>query len=195
MLLVRRLRYRRIAFTFLALLLASVIIGRTWGRAGDDWASYDRRSFIVSRVIDGDTLDVAPAAGAKPTRVRLLGVDAPEMHTDAGAEHWADAATRYASARSSGKLVTLKLEPTQTRDRYGRLLAYVYLSDAESLNLALVRDGQAYADRRFKHTMRFQFEQAETAARKKGTGLWKDVRPDAMPAWRQRWLKDVASRR
>jgi endonuclease YncB( thermonuclease family) len=184
----RRLRYRRIAFALLAILGISVYFGRP---SGDDWAIYDRQQFIVTRVIDGDTVDVAAHPGATPTRVRLLGVDAPEMRSEDGKpQHWADAAKKYAAARSANRMVTLKLEPTQTRDRYRRLLAYVHLSDAETLNLALVRDGQAYADRRFRHTMRSDFEQAENAARKKGTGLWKDIKTSEMPAWRQQWLAE-----
>ncbi|MGB7156520.1 MAG: thermonuclease family protein [Tepidisphaeraceae bacterium] len=188
----RRLRYRRIVFALLALLALSVFISRSsfFGRpSGDDWAIYDRQRFVVTHVIDGDTIDVAARSGSTPTRIRLLGVDAPEMRNDNGhPEYWADAAKRYAVARGENKPVTLKLEPTQTRDRYGRLLAYVYLSDAESLNLALIRDGQAYADRRFRHTMKAQFEQAEAAARKKELGLWKDVKRSHMPEWRQQWL-------
>ena len=191
LLLRRRLRFRRIAFALLVLLGLSIVAGRFGRPSGDDWAIYDRQHFVITNVIDGDTLDVAAAPGAATTRVRLLGVDAPEVHGDGGnPEYWAAAATRYAEVRGENKKVTLKLEPTQTRDRYGRLLAYVYLSDAETLNIALVRDGQAYADRRFKHTMRAQFEQAENAARKKGTGLWKDVKPPQMPEWRQRWLNE-----
>ena len=184
----RRLRYRRILLAILALLGFSAYFVRP---SGDDWAIYDRQQFIVTHVVDGDTVDVAAHPAASPTRVRLLGVDAPEMR-DAGGkpEHWAGAAKQYAAARSERRTVTLRLEPTQTRDRYRRLLAYVHLSDGETLNLALVRDGQAYADRRFRHTMRADFEQAENAARKKGTGLWKDVVVSQMPPWRQRWLAE-----
>lgn len=186
----RRLRYRRILFALLAILGVSVYFGRP---SGDDWAIYDRQEFIVTRVIDGDTIDVAPHPGAAPTRVRLIGVDAPEMRGDDGKpEHWAHDSTEYVIARSANRSVVLRLEPTRTRDRYRRLLAYVHLSDAETLNGALVRDGQAYADRRFKHTMNHPFEQAENAARKKGTGLWKDVGPAQMPEWRQRWLAERA---
>ena len=187
----RRLRYRRILLAILALLGFSAYFARP---SGDDWAIYDRQQFIVTRVVDGDTIDVAAHPVASPTRVRLLGIDAPELR-DAGGkpEHWADAAKRYAGARSANRTVTLRLEPTQTRDRYRRLLAYVHLSDAETLNFALVRDGQAYADRRFRHTMRGDYEQAENAARKKGAGLWKDVAVSQMPAWRQRWLAERPS--
>jgi micrococcal nuclease len=194
----RRRRIRRSIFTVLVLLALSVVLGRfdLFGRPrGSDWAIYDKQSFIVTHVVDGDTIDVAAALGSKYTRVRLLGIDAPELHGDDGQpQFWAEAATKYAAARSDHKTVTLKLEPTETRDKYGRLLAYVYLSDSEMLNLSLVRDGQAYADRRFRHTMRPQFEQTENAARKKQTGLWKDVRVAQMPPWRQRWLEDRSSR-
>jgi len=190
-LLLRRLRYRRIAFALLALLAISVYIGRP---SGDDWAIYDRQQFVVTRVIDGDTIDVAAHPGATPTRVRLLGVDAPEMHGDGGkAEYWAEASAKYAIARSERKTITLRLEPTQTRDKYKRLLAYVHLADNETLNFALVRDGQAYADRRFRHTLKSDFEQAENGARKKGTGLWQEVNVSQMPEWRQRWLADRGS--
>lgn len=194
----RRQRIRRTVFSLLALLALSIILGRfdLFGRPhGSDWAIYDKQEFVVTHVIDGDTIDVAAHPGAKLTRVRLLGIDAPELHgTDGQPEFWAEAATKYAVVRSDGKAVTLRLEPTETRDRYGRLLAYVYLSDSEMLNLSLVRDGQAYADRRFRHTMRPQFEQTENAARKKGTGLWKDVAIAQMPEWRQRWLDERSSR-
>jgi endonuclease YncB( thermonuclease family) len=187
----RRLRYRRILFALLALLLASVYFTRP---SGDDWAIYDHQRFEVTRVVDGDTIDVIAHPGATPTRVRLLGIDAPELHGDGGKpEYWAEASRKYAAARSEHTTVTLRLEPTQTRDKYKRLLAYVHLSDTETLNVALVRDGQAYADRRFRHTLRSDFEQAENAARKKGTGLWRDVNVEQMPEWRQRWLAERAS--
>jgi micrococcal nuclease len=187
----RRLRWRRILFALLALLGVSVYVGRP---SGDDWAIYDKQEFVVTHVIDGDTIEVAAHPGATPTRVRLLGVDAPEMRGDDGApEYWADASTKYARARSNKKTVTLRLEPTHTRDKYRRLLAYVYLSDNETLNLALVREGQAYADRRFKHTSKSEYEQVENAARKKGTGLWKEVQTAQMPAWRRQWLAERSS--
>ena len=157
------------------------------GKQTGDWAAFDQKSFVVRHVVDGDTLDIEPPDGGPRTKVRLIGVDAPEFNA-----YWFDAATQYATARADEKPVTVRLEPTRTRDKYGRLLAYVYLSDRESLNLALVRDGQAYADRRFKHTMASQFEQAENGARKKGTGLWNDVRDEQMPEWRQRWLAERA---
>jgi micrococcal nuclease len=180
-----------VLYTAIGLLGLSVVSCRLTesSKAAGDWSAYDQKSYIVRHIIDGDTVEIeSPDMPTVRTKVRLIGVDAPEANS-----YWADAATRYVDARADEKSVTIRLEPTRTRDRYGRLLAYVYLSDRESLNLALVRDGQAYADRRFRHTMASQFEQAENAARKKGTGLWKDVREQQMPEWRQRWLTERAA--
>jgi micrococcal nuclease len=188
-------RRRKLRWAWLVLLLilaASALLDRsgTFGQRGDDWEAFDQKAFVVRHVIDGDTLEVT-APGGKRERVRLIGVDAPETNASSGGppEHWAPEATRYAEARAEGKEVILRLDGTEARDRYGRLLAYVYLSDTESLNLALVRDGHAYADRRFRHTYRPQFEQAEAAARKGAAGLWKDVADEQQPRWRQDWLR------
>lgn len=162
---------------------------------GSDWRLFDQRTLEVARVIDGDTLEIrAPDGQTVP--VRLIGVDAPELRPSEGGppDYWAERATDYARARADGQPVLLKLEPTQTRDRYQRLLAYVYLSDTEMLNLALVRDGQGYADRRFKHTFRPQFEMAENEARKKQRGLWKEVTEEQMPQWRREWLREFRRR-
>ena len=205
--LARRRWLRRGVWVVLAVLAVTAALSRTGlmlpsdgdsrstvrSGATNDWATFDQRSFLVTRVIDGDTLYVRPAAsggrGAE-TKVRVIGVDAPELNSDTGRpDHWAVRAKDYVDARARGRIVTLKLEPTETRDRHGRLLAYIYLSDSENLSLALVRDGQAYADRRHDHTYCRQLEQAENAARTKGFGWWESVREDQMPRWRQGWLE------
>lgn len=74
------------------------------------------------------------------------------------------------------------------------MLAYVYVGDSDNLNLDLVRDGEAYADRRFRHSMRPQFERAEAEARKANRGLWKEVTEAQMPPWRRDWLSRRADR-
>ena len=188
----RRRRYRRITFATLFLLALSAILDRAgmFRHTGDDWRSFDHKTFLVTRVIDGDTLDLRPADGGPETRVRLLGVDAPELRSrDSNRpDHWAHEARRHAESRAEGEAVTLRLEQTETRDRYQRLLAYVYASDSDNLNLELVRNGHAYADRRFPHSMRHQFERAENEARRARRGLWKDVKEEQMPPWRREWL-------
>ena len=189
----RRRRVRGFTFAGLALLALSAVLDRAgaFRYDGDDWRNFNQKSFVVTHVADGDTLTVRPPAGGPETRVRLIGVDAPELRSldDASrSDHWAQDAKRYAERRAGRKTVTLRLERGQTRDKYRRLLAYVYVGDASNLNLDLVRDGQAYADRRFKHSMRGPFERAEAEARQARRGLWKDVSEALMPPWRREWL-------
>ena len=196
----RRRRVRRATLAGLVLLGLSAVLDRAgvFRYAGDDWRAFDQKTFVVTHVADGDTITVRPAGGGAETRVRMLGIDAPELRPrdDEGRpDFWAKESRRYTEGRARGRTVTLRLEQTETRDRYKRLLAYVYVSDSACLNLDLVRDGHAYADRRFSHSMRPQFERAENEARKARRGLWKDVADEQMPPWRRDWLARRNGRR
>lgn len=195
----KRRRLRRLALLAMLIVLSLGVLADHLGLLryrGDDHEIFDQQPVFVVRVIDGDTVRVRRGPADDEVPVRLLGIDAPEMNytSDEPPDYYAKDATQYLRARVEGRSVTLKLEPLQTRDRYDRLLAYLYLSDAENLNLTMVKDGQVYADRRFRHTFRSQFEQAETEARRKARGLWKDVTPEQMPAWRRKWAERQESR-
>jgi micrococcal nuclease len=191
---------RRWTYAGLIVLALSAALDRfgAFRYQGDDWRNFDQKTFVVTHVADGDTITVRPTAGGPETRVRLLGVDSPELHSRDDpnhADYWAQEAKRYTVTRLEHKAVTLRLEQTETRDRYRRLLAYVYVNDSDNLNLDLVRDGQAYADRRFRHSMKWQFERAEGEARKAGRGLWKGVTESQMPPWRRDWLAHTGAGR
>jgi micrococcal nuclease len=174
---------------------AAILIGRyqtagTAGRHDDetDRQRYHQQSFRVLHVVDGDTLDVDAADGPERyTRIRLWGVDTPETkHPNMGIMYYGLEASAFARETAEGKTVTLGLEPVKpTRDKYGRLLAYVYLPDGRMLNELLIEQGYGYADPRFDHVMKKQFMQLEKQAQLEKRGLWKDVRPDQMPQWRQ----------
>jgi micrococcal nuclease len=115
----------------------------------------------VVRVIDGDTVQLRGVG-----RVRLIGVDTPER--GACLE---DAATRFTQERIGGRRVRYELGE-ETRDRYGRTLAY--LSTKQGMhNLALVRRGLAETltippNDRFAG----RFRRAERRARREGLGRW-----------------------
>ncbi|MGH9179679.1 MAG: thermonuclease family protein, partial [Acidimicrobiales bacterium] len=97
----------------------------------------------VTRVVDGDTIRVR-IAGAEE-RVRLIGIDTPETHGQGGLRECfgEEAASHLARLIPPGTGVRL-VRDVEARDRYGRLLAYVYRrSDGLFVNLALVRDGFA----------------------------------------------------
>ena len=81
----------------------------------------------VTHIVDGDTLDVRLTSG-KIERIRLIGIDTPER----GACYFSQASAR-ARQLAMSKRVVLRGDATQdTRDRYGRLLAYVWLPAART---------------------------------------------------------------
>lgn len=182
-------KYRLIVVLVLAIAFIAIDRSGCTGYQGDPVAKYDQRQFMVSRVLDGDTIEVAQ--GKEKSRVRLLGIDAPEMNYDTpgGAAYGAVEATDYLKQRLDQQQVILKLNAPEEKDKYGRLLAYVYAAGDANINLELIELGYVYADRRHDHALRKQFEQAEATAEKKKVGLWKAVTKQQMPDWRQRWVE------
>lgn len=122
----------------------------------------------VTRVVDGDTLDVRLTSGTRE-RVRLIGIDTPE----AGA-CYAPKASARARQLALSKQVVLKGDATQdTRDRYGRLLAYVWLPGGKDLGYQLLAGGHAkvYVFRKpFRRLSAYRT--AEASAKGGPAGLW-----------------------
>ncbi len=85
------------------------------------------------KVYDGDTVTVK--LGRKRERVRLIGIDCPELKQ----APWGRRARDFLRSRVLGRTVRLELD-VDPRDRYGRLLAYLWLN-GELLNETLVREG------------------------------------------------------
>ena len=193
-----RRRWRWASLALLLLLVGTILVSHWRGPevvVGSDWDEFDKKPFPVDRVVDGDTVRI-DVGGGRSESVRLVGIDAPEVHggPGGGPAHYGAEARDYLKKRLDGQSVVVRLQETVSRDKYGRLLAYLYLGDREDVNLTLVRTGHAYADRRFRHALESQFTQAEAEARKKKAGLWADVKDSDEPEWRQKWLADRASK-
>jgi nuclease-like protein len=135
-----------------------------FGYRGDDWGSFNGRRFEAQRIAPNGFVVIA---NQHETEVRFLGLDFPERY--AANSHG------YLVSSLAGKTVILKLDPLQTRDAAGHLLAYVYLTEGDCLNADIVRAGQGRADRRQKHSMQAVFDAAETDARKRGRGMWNEA--------------------
>jgi micrococcal nuclease len=102
-----------------------------------------RGTGVVVEVTDGDTVRVN--IGGRVESVRLIGIDTPETHGPGGLRECfgAEASKRTAALLPRGTAVTL-VRDAEPRDRYGRLLAYLYRADDNVfVNLALARDGFA----------------------------------------------------
>lgn len=125
----------------------------------------------VVDAVDGDTVDVR--LDHRTERVRLIGVDTPELHDPRPAvRQLAREAARFTRTHLVGRRVGLELD-VQTHDRYGRLLAYVW-SSGRLYNLVLLEEGYArvltvppnvrYAER---------FLACERLSRAERRGLWR----------------------
>lgn len=127
----------------------------------------------VTHIVDGDTLDVR--IGGRTERVRLLGIDTPETVAPGRPVqcYGAEASAFLAALIPVGTEVRLERDAV-ARDRYDRLLAYVYRTDDDLLvNLELVEQGYAdavtYGDNEALYP---QLVAAKADARDAGRGLW-----------------------
>ena len=126
---------------------------------------------VVVRVVDGDTIHVRFGEGIE--KVRYIGVNAPEIHNPrlgeqpGGREAW-----DVNRSLVAGRRVQLELD-VRARDRYGRLLAYVWVGDT-MVNAELVARGYAQV-MTVPPNVRYQqlFLRLERDARQAGRGLWR----------------------
>ena len=124
--------------------------------------------FHVARVIDGDTLLLSNGE-----RVRLIGVDTPELHHPLKpVQYFAREASEFTRKMVEGKRVRLEYEPRK-RDKYGRLLAYVYLEDGTFLNAEIIKQGYGFAYTKYPFRYLDAFRQYQREAREHERGLWK----------------------
>lgn len=166
----------------LLVLIAALVTGLVHLSAPERKSGADMQG-VVEYVYDGDTFRLTDQR-----KVRLIGIDTPEsrenpkLHKDAR-RSGQDVATILKAGREAsqftrellqGQRVRLETD-VQTHDRYGRLLAYVYLEDGTFVNARIIASGYAslmtippnvqHAD---------EFRDLLKEARKKRLGLWKD---------------------
>jgi micrococcal nuclease len=149
---------------------AALLTGRK-----DNTSSARSLTARVVRVVDGDTIKVS-LAGGRTERVRYIGVDTPEsVKPGTPVQCFAKRASHFNASLVDGRAVTLRMD-AEERDRYGRLLAYVYTSRPPHIfvNRELVAKGYArtmtippnvaHAD---------EFGRLAQRAREAGRGLWR----------------------
>ena len=174
-------RRRKLIFPVLALiiLLALVLFNALYLNKPSKRARGDvvlEGPYKVIRVVDGDTFIIK--MNGSETKVRLIGVDAPESVAPdfSGKENTQDGkkAAEYLQKLIDGKNIYLEYD-LDNYDQYGRVLAYVYLSDQETMvQKKLLEDGYAQVmtvPPNVKYSEDFTALQRQ--AREKGRGLWK----------------------
>ena len=119
-------------------------------------------SGVVTRVVDGDTLWVKTATAAKPVKVRILGIDAPEI-CQAGGRASREALVR----RLLGQSVTLSTTTSGIHDDYGRLLAKINLQ-GEDVGHWMVVNGHAWSYTYRRNLGPYAAEQSQAEAGRRG---------------------------
>jgi endonuclease YncB( thermonuclease family) len=143
--------------------------------AGQDAVVAEEEGEVVY-VTDGDTIKVM-RGGTKET-VRLIGVDTPETKDPRKpVQCFGREASKKTTDLLLGKHVRLEYDPVAgDKDKYGRLLRYVFLDDGTNISRQLIFDGYAheytYEAQLYKY--RDDFTAAEEDARENKRGLWAD---------------------
>jgi micrococcal nuclease len=133
----------------------------------------DPTLYTVTHIIDGDTIKIEKD-GHEET-LRLLGINTPEVESPYRTpECWGKEASAETKMKLTGQSVRLESDSTQAeRDKYGRLLVYVFLSDGTNFNQSLIENGFAheytYAG---AYAYQKEFKTAEAKARADKRGLW-----------------------
>ncbi|MFG6494459.1 thermonuclease family protein [Fictibacillus sp. UD] len=131
----------------------------------------DRIAVKVVDVVDGDTIKVQ--VGGKTETVRFLLVDTPEsVHPSKPVQPFSKEASNYTQELISSAKVELELGIGE-RDKYGRLLAYVY-ADGQSVQESLLEKGLARVAYVFEPNTKYvdEYESIQKQAQKDGVGIW-----------------------
>ena len=141
-------------------------------------------SAVVTGVHDGDTLTVL--SGERSIRIRLSGIDSPEMNQPFG-----DDARSFTAELALGATVTVIEDRI---DRYGRLIASVVLPDGRNLSHEIVAAGFAWWYRPLSPGNRI-LAKLESDANQNGRGLWAVAEPAAPWEWRKQPRHSMRSAR
>ena len=175
------------SITSIIILLGAVVFYYFNHSTSNETKSFDntKEYIVVKRVVDGDTFLLSNGE-----RVRLLGIDTPEKYEskkldkDIETTHQdkktikklGQLASDYVKNFVEGKKVYLEKEPNyEDKDRYGRLLRWVYLEDGTFVNGKIVKDGYAQVYEKFPVSKLDELRKYQKEARENNRGLWGTV--------------------
>lgn len=127
---------------------------------------------ICLEVIDGDTIRID--LNGLSSKVRLLGIDAPEINDyGAKAEFAGNDASTFLRRMVEGVEVIIKFESkTPSKDKHGRILGYVYISGDIDIQEELIKVGLARVYKFFNFHNKSRYVKLENIAKKKKLGIW-----------------------
>lgn len=133
--------------------------------------------YRITQFDDGDTI-VVDMNGTEE-EIRFIGVDTPETKDPRKAvQCFGKAASAFTKQLIGQQPVRLESDQLNTnRDRYNRLLRYVYLPDNTLVNAVLIREGYGFAYTGFPFSKMEEFKQLQNKAREHNRGLWAACQP------------------
>ncbi len=152
---------------------------------GNEKKEITNEYIVVAKVVDGDTFKMSDGS-----KVRLIGIDTPEKYDSDKLNRESDmtgrdketikklgeAASEYVRKLVEGKRVTLVRESGyEDKDKYNRLLRYVYLEDGTFVNARIIEDGYANVYIAAQVSKINEFKRLEREARENKRGLWGEV--------------------
>jgi len=173
-------RRRKVSIVSLLLAIIVIIISQTdlLKNASRTAQQTNPGLYTINHYVDGDTIAVN-MNGAVET-IRFIGVDTPETHRPNTPVqcYGQEAAAHTKTVISKFGKVRLQADPLDTnRDRYGRLLRYVYLPDGTLLDEQIIQQGYGFAYLSFPFSMKAQFAADESAAQSAKLGVWQACKP------------------
>lgn len=164
-----------------ASILASIIVLVLWGvqyfSVTPPAAPGGAGTYAIDHFIDGDTIAVKMSNTVE--FVRFIGVDTPETHKpNSPVQCYGVAASAFTKQQIGTQRVRLEADSQNTnRDRYNRLLRYVYLPDGTLLNEKLVSLGYGFAYTQFPFSKKALFTRYQSDAKQNNKGLWGNCAP------------------
>ncbi len=174
-LLTKRQQKKLISIAISLIILGVFFVGQRYGWV-DQVATTAKQNqpgmYSIARFEDGDTITVDMNGTAE--RIRFIGVDTPETHDPRKpVQCFGKAASKFTRDLIGDNPVRLETDPTNTnRDRYNRLLRYVYLPDGTLVNAEIIKQGYGFAYTSFPFTKSEEFSRYQSEARQAGLGLW-----------------------
>ena len=154
-------------------LLVVIIILAALAPAAQAWEAR------VVGVADCDTITVEPVQGGARTKVRLHGIDCPELNQPYGRT-----ANGFVQDVALWQTVEVQVTP-QGQDQYGRTVAVVVMSNGKSLQELLLEAGLAWVYPQYCKNCG-EWEALQKQAQNESKGLWADKSPVAPWKWRKR---------
>lgn len=170
---------KQLASLFVSLLVA--LLGWFIARYPDTAAKFIKTtppgSYSVARFDDGDTIQVNMNGTLE--KVRFIGVDTPETHDPRKeVQCFGYSAANFTKELIGNQPVRLEADPlSSNRDRYDRLLRYVYLQDGRLVQAEIIKQGYGFAYTSFPFTKNDEFVHYQREARENNRGLWNDCTP------------------